>query len=859
LFYFKVHLAEILQYITATMAVRMKSFLLIALAYAALGRRVQREKSSILRDVLGVDASAKTSANSQGQWNPFYSFKDFFLAKGYTTEQIAKIQAHFLNTEQMHESEWPLRDHAQELLASANNLLNNNKKGVADAIEAAGGDCKNSGSLTSQVIKEAEDKLAKKKGTASSSFVEISSAAAVSPFASLPWVTNKVASNMDSVTYLSNTMNMLSGSVATNTGAIATLTATVGANSAAISSLQGTVGLMSQVAAPTMQLAGALGVAPGTVATLALAGSFVGPMVGVIALIYVTWPEEETDPWLQVEARVNQMITDRFDSNRRKRLGDRLRRYIRQFSQCAKAWVATAMVRENGVALPRWIVEDAESAKKTGNFNFTSNRITGKVEHDPHLAAPPCMEELEGHMSLERDLWYKTEGGQMGGLFMPFANMHTQMLSLLADHPYDDKMQWRPHLQSTAAEYGAYMLDHMLSAWKSQVCRTVRLRQSKDGIFPNGWRYNWVVLKREDQPHAAEDCSSHCSEQGWCDWCGGQDFGACCQAGNSTGGVCSQFSPPYASGIISSSSYKACVHTDCIQSETRYYGTEVKKIEGGATPFAPEDCQKICQDMEGAAFFSTTSSNECVCLGKDDAKRHQEAGASSGPVVCGGKLDDSVETLEGKYEENLVQAAPNVPMLEVEPCDEKSPTVGNYPEVEEKHGVWVEGCYRKVAKSVTEDYNKFYEKYGRFVDSMAWQAGCGAQRELQWNQGGWLEVSNEFDGGSFIDCDWAHEKSMDDGQEALRNKLPWLRDADNARGWFGMSKVVKEDQAKATMPYPMPSWLHDLKRQQSCLRKTAAGKVSGDNADERSTALSDMMGPTAMDEASMSTMSTPSS
>ncbi len=45
-------------------------------------------------------------------------------------------------------------------------------------------------------------------------------------------------------------------------------------------------------------------------------------------------------------------------------------------------------------------------------------------------------------MSLERDEWFETENGKLSSLFMPFANLHTQMLSLLSDHPFDDKMQW---------------------------------------------------------------------------------------------------------------------------------------------------------------------------------------------------------------------------------------------------------------------------------------------------------------------------------------------------------------------------------------------------------------------------------
>merc|ERR1719316_702351 len=124
---------------------------------------------------------------------------------------------------------------------------------------------------------------------------------------------------------------MLSGSVATNTAAIASLTAEVA--------------VLSQAAAPTVALAGALGVSVETVAALSLAGSFAGPLIGCILLVYVCWPQEETDPWLQIEARVARMIDDRFNEERRNRLSARLKRYIMEFSRCSHAWTARVMGR----------------------------------------------------------------------------------------------------------------------------------------------------------------------------------------------------------------------------------------------------------------------------------------------------------------------------------------------------------------------------------------------------------------------------------------------------------------------------------------------------------------------------------
>merc|ERR1719265_2361965 len=106
--------------------------------------------------------------------------------------------------------------------------------------------------------------------------------------------------------------------------------------------------------------------------------------------------------------------------------------------------------------------------------------------------APACMEQLEMHMSLERDEWMKTNGDSLTGLFMPFVNLHTQVQALLTDYPdmTHRAMKWDVTARQTSAEYAAFMLTHMLKAWKSQVCRTVRMRQSMKSVW--WWRYQFV-------------------------------------------------------------------------------------------------------------------------------------------------------------------------------------------------------------------------------------------------------------------------------------------------------------------------------------------------------------------------------
>jgi len=556
-------------------------------------------------------------------------------------------------------------------------------------------------------------------------------------------------------------------------------------------------------------------------------------MLGVIAMVWASYPDEDVDPWMQVESRVAHMINAKFDLQRRRRLGDRLRRYVKQFSRCAQAWVADGLVKLHGLSVPRWLVEEAKLAKGSGDFSFNVNNGGKRLHNYP---APACTSELEGHMALERDEWFRTDKGQMSGLFMPFANMHTQLLALLTDHPYDDDMQWGSALKATAAEYGVYMLDHLLSAWKAQVCRTMRLRHSvKSGIY---WRYNFVVLKAVEQPHAAEDCSGKCgANDGWCNFCGGKDNGACCQKGDD--GVCKMFDTPVS---WHGSAYKACVHVDCIQKNTGYYGSQLKQFVEDV-PRLPAECQQLCWGVTGAVAFTLNDGGKtCTCLAQKDLQRHQEVGAFSGPTVCK-KLANAESILEQEkaFQKNLNETI-RVPMEEVQPCP-KSEAVSDVAGLEANHADWMQSCYKDATKVVTIEYNKFYQRFAQFVDMQAWKAGCGMPHEVTWSvnakSNGFEKVSKDFDAGSFADCNWDREESMD--------KTMWILNEEQARGWLGYNRISMDEQKMIQMKYPMPAWLHDLKNTHACLKKTAAGPVSNPN-DLKSTAIDEIMEPAAMDD-----------
>lgn len=66
------------------------------------------------------------------------------------------------------------------------------------------------------------------------------------------------------------------------------------------------------------------------------------------------------------------------------------------------------------------------------------------------------------------------------------------------------------------------------------------------------------------------------------------------------------------------------------------------------------------------------------------------------------------------------------------------------------------------------------------------------------------------------------------------------------RGWLGYNRISMDEQKTIQMKYPMPAWLHDLKKTHACLKKTAAGPVSNQN-DQKSTAIDEIMEPAAMD------------
>merc|ERR1711879_449384 len=176
------------------------------------------------------------------------------------------------------------------------------------------------------------------------------------------------------------------------------------------------------------------------------------------------------------------MINDRFNEERQARLSARLKRYLSEFSRCSSAWMEQSLLPSHSSEVAS-IMQLAMHQVSGGEIQKMNGTLLDTTQKAPlNQATPPCMESLEMSMSLERDEWMSTKEDSLSGLFMPFANLHTQVQALLTDYPSmtNLNMNWQRQARSSAAEYGSFLTKSLLDAWKIQVCRTVRLRHSKD-------------------------------------------------------------------------------------------------------------------------------------------------------------------------------------------------------------------------------------------------------------------------------------------------------------------------------------------------------------------------------------------
>jgi hypothetical protein len=650
-------------------------------------------------------------------------------------------------------------------------------------------------------------------------------------------LSGNVAANAQNIAGLTSTVGMLSGSVASNTATIATMGAQVA--------------VLSEAAAPTVALASMMGLSVGTVSSIALAGSLAGPLLGCVALVAACWPAEETDPWMKVESRVARMIDDRFKQERRQKLSTRLKRYISEFSSCAHEWTTlagqqtadgSAPGNEAASFLSTWQGAMHHASRKELDLGETISNMAVTASEGSRI--PKCMSELVTTMSLERDEWMSSGRKEsLSGLFMPFANMHTQILAALTDYSGDDRHVWSIKQQKTAAEYASFILSDISDAWKKQVCRTVRLRHSLNaGLTWQKYKYMFVTLEPMWQPNAGDTCLSQCKgEAGWCNFCGGKGVGACCRRGGVDKGLdpmeCKQFD------VFGGEEEPVCVHTDCAQSSSKYEekwgrsGLLVAQTQAeGASA-----CQVFCQTahlpeksvdaMEAASknpktpasVFNYKRDGKCQCLsGKvgahGDFVRHLRKNEYiSGPVYC-----PTGQVVGGEEDEEQDNEMATVPMKEVLVCDEKSAPVNDVHDLEKTQQKWVKECSANATAQVIKDFNPFYQRFAKFVERLAWVSGCGdvqndAAVDVGLEEDDWNGIIVDFPFGTFDECNWH--------KESKRNDDKWIPDSEKTRGWFGQSKINMQEQAMMRIPYAAPGWLIRLMKKYNCLARTSRHDV----------------------------------
>eukprot|EP00929_Paragymnodinium_shiwhaense_P037990 TRINITY_DN20143_c0_g1_i1.p1 TRINITY_DN20143_c0_g1~~TRINITY_DN20143_c0_g1_i1.p1 ORF type:complete len:1155 (-),score=356.77 TRINITY_DN20143_c0_g1_i1:177-3554(-) len=644
-----------------------------------------------------------------------------------------------------------------------------------------------------------------------------------------------IAANSHNIAAIASSVGMLSGSVAANSAQIATLTAEVA--------------VLQEVAGPTLALAEALGLNAGTVAQLSLAGSFVGPLMGVILLVYVSWPEAEKDNWWKMEARVSRMLTARFDHEKRTKLSNKLKRYIEEFAHCAHAWAKYAMppkeVNEGSALLQHHLTHASKGELRLHEpkLDHTEGEDMHKGDDDVVPEAPDnkttvvlnkqcprCLSQLEGHMALERDEWMFNQGNSLTGLFMPFANMHTQLLAALSDwHDKSDHMQWNTLMKQRSAEYALYMLKQITKAWKAQVCRTVRLRHSAK-LTEFGWKYQFVALAPKWQPNAGDTCMEQCGgKAGWCNFCGGVGVGACCKLGSEKDAEnapeCAAFDIP-SNRVLAN--HHICVHTDCFQDNSYYSGTD-QVGETNYDPKTPDECQAYCHAMGPgkAAVFNFKKewfSYGCSCYeGGEGLYRINHEEGISGPTVC--PKEEALPTQTKEMKDHM----PHIPMKQVAECV-KSAAMSNVEDLEEKDPDWVKTCLMKATETTIKDFNPFYQRFAKFVERLEWMSGCGDLEHDGGVQGyeeeNWEAISGDGDVGSFSECKWEKDE---DGNELPEDQVKpgeWTGDdLEFAQGITGTSRINLEEQSKMKVKFPVPAWLARLRNQKECLKNAAADGV----------------------------------
>eukprot|EP00933_Yihiella_yeosuensis_P002421 TRINITY_DN10411_c0_g1_i1.p1 TRINITY_DN10411_c0_g1~~TRINITY_DN10411_c0_g1_i1.p1 ORF type:complete len:869 (+),score=171.96 TRINITY_DN10411_c0_g1_i1:106-2712(+) len=612
---------------------------------------------------------------------------------------------------------------------------------------------------------------------------------------------------------------------------------------------------VSAAAGPIMSIAASTGLSVGAVSTIVTSGALAGPLLGSAALVVACWPKKADDPFVQIEGRMAQMIDGAFDKERQRKLGARLKRYLREFARCTAvfAQMATASVPKN-VGQRRPVLEGDEyddydetlpkpgkealmefhnHMKKIGAFDHRSNissasASSGKKSSGSSLHAPRCMVQLERIMSLERDEWMAKEGHSVDALFMPFATLHIQLQGFLKAYPpAGPEPSYDEPLEQTAAEYSGFILGGIHNAWKAQVCRQVRLRELKYRLIEP--KYQLTLLRPAYQPNPAKDCSEKCGgKDGWCNFCGGPGVGACCKKGEFGSPECRNFDTPMDYGFLGRAPYYACVHTDCEQQGTEYWPQfHSLDVQNWA------ECQEQCkQDLQCSHFSfyevpidvdadeAKVDMKNCF-LSDESSVRWKKIGSTSGPREC---PKESLTKTAGPASPHDSGA---VPSDELTPC-EMSGFVSNadFNENSPKWAAYLKNCSKRVLKLALEDFNPYYSRFIKAAENFARRAGCSLPlSEAEEEHEDRTMISDTMLFGRFSDCDWSRPKTGSGSKT-------WYPDPERAIGGLLSHSKVNLERQRQLPGFSGPTWLERRTQLFECLESKFPGSVDEMSGDD---------------------------
>eukprot|EP00931_Biecheleriopsis_adriatica_P068488 TRINITY_DN4242_c0_g1_i1.p1 TRINITY_DN4242_c0_g1~~TRINITY_DN4242_c0_g1_i1.p1 ORF type:complete len:831 (+),score=154.48 TRINITY_DN4242_c0_g1_i1:66-2558(+) len=582
-----------------------------------------------------------------------------------------------------------------------------------------------------------------------------------------------------------------------------------------------------------------------------IAGAAIASLVALAVIVVKVVMKDPEDPMVKVEDRINQIIDGAFNRERRKRLAAKMKRYNRQLTLCTASWISQT-THSNGSKVVASMLQTTLGESCLRDMGFEHQEFHSKAIPDSDKlekgASPPCLEQLQMHMSLERDAWMFSEGDSLDALFVPFSMMHTEILSVLVDHPPAGSYEnWRKAAEQTAGEYAAFIYGKLRDAWVSQTCRSIRLREKKKGFWSKAHSYELIALVPEFQPHAGEDCWKKCGEQrGWCNWCGGKDAGACCKKGETeTMSECKKIDIPEANHLFGLGKGKhICVHADCQQEGAKYTNNirkcgddiEPENVAKRSNPFAKilnlfkgdlafetEDwifCQGKCQECPACKTWTWYKETKKCNLQDGTGKRVLQKGAISGPRFCPGKgaapADEDRQSMreaaeqEDKTAKPPTEEVPNFPTDEESPCNYSQPI--DWEKFDEGIHPYVETCYPLVMKAISGDFNEFYSKFAKTFDNLAHAAGCNETKKEQaeyvdlWDQ---ISLNNNF--SEWKTCKW--EERL---QKLQKNKNTWIPEYEKSKDG---SKITFLKQ-KLLPAFPGPEWLERRRALLPCIKKT---------------------------------------